>query len=143
MSATAPRLEIRVGQPEPEFIPSPGKFGLRSQPVVRQKVLQRIHVEIHQLGVRPSEMLLGTINDLRFRVLKPIPVHLEFRQDGVVASWQEVDEFGMGNSISIACDDLGHTIAELFHSLAADESHLGPDLEKVLAVLKEHIAHRP
>jgi len=131
-----------LDQPKPEVVPSPGKPAIRSQPVVLQKVLQRISVEFRKPEPRPTEILLGTINRCEFRVIKAIPVHLDARGDTVVASWQQVDEFGMGNSTSVACDDLGHTIAELYESLEADESQLGPDLAGVWRVLKEHIARR-
>ena len=144
MSATAPQLEIRLDQPEPERIPSPGELALRSQSVVLQKVLQKINVQIHKPDPhRSNGMLLGTINHCQFHVVKPIPVLLDFRENITVASWQQVDEFGTGKSTSLACEDLGHTIAELYESLEADESQLGPDLRRVWNTLKEHVARRP
>ncbi|HSY31870.1 MAG TPA: hypothetical protein VLA42_07765 [Verrucomicrobiae bacterium] len=76
-------------------------------------------------------------------MIKPIPVHLDVRGDTVIASWRKIDEFGTGTSSSLACDDLGHTIAELYLSLKADEPRLGPDLARVWGVLKEHVMHRP
>ncbi len=87
-------------------------------------------------------MLLGTINHCEFRVVKPIPVRLDKRGDTIIASWRQVDEFGTGKSSSLACDDLGHTLAELYASLEADEAHLGPDLARVWDVLKEHVVRR-
>lgn len=140
--AAMPQINLVLDQPKPEVVPSPGKLAIRSQPVVQQKVLQRISVEFRKPEPRPTEILLGTINRCEYRVIKAIPVRLDARKDAVVASWQQVQEFGTGKSTSLACDDLGHTIAELYESLEADESCLGPDLARVWGVLKEHVARR-
>ncbi len=137
-----PSQHIVLDQPQPELVPAPDKITIPSQPVVWQKVLQKIAVEIRKPEPRPTHILLGTINHCQFRVIKAIPVHLEAREDTVIASWKQVEEFGTGKSISLACDDLGHTIGELYESLEADEARLGPDLKKVWELLREHIARR-
>jgi hypothetical protein len=125
-------------QPKPKFVPPPKS----PQAVVLHKEIQRIKVQIRAGERRPKHILLGTINHCDFRVIKPIPLHLDVRGDTVIASWRQIDEFGTGTSTSRACDDLGHTIAELYLSLKADEPRLGPDLAKVWAVLKEHVMRR-
>jgi hypothetical protein len=91
---------------------------------------------------RPKRILLGTINDCHFRVIKAIPVHLEVRGGTVIASWRAIDEFGTGRSSSLACDDLGRTVSELYRTLKAEESRLGPDLARVWDILRRHIASR-
>jgi hypothetical protein len=128
-----------IEQPRPKFVPPPNK----TQAVALHEEIQRIRVYVRGREGRPKHLLLGTINHCDFRVVKPIPVHLEKRGDTVIALWRQVDEFGTGKSSSLACDDLGHTIAELYVALKADESHLGPDLAKVWGVLKEYIVRRP
>lgn len=140
MSAISQHLILN--QPQPEVVRPSDTPGMRSQPVVQQKGIQRITVEFRTPEPRPTDMLLGTINHCEFRVLKPIPVHLDVDGNNVIASWRQVDEFGTGGSISLACDDLGRTIAELYESLEADQSHLGPDLARVRDVLKGHVARR-
>jgi len=127
-------------QPRPKFVPPPNA----PQAVVLHRRIQRIKVHIRPTGERrPKHILLGTINHCDFRVIKPIPLHLDVRGNTVIASWRQIDEFGTGTSTSLACDDLGHTIAELYLSLKADEPRLGPDLQKVWGVLKEHVMRRP
>lgn len=126
-------------QPKPKFVPPPN----RPQAVALTQGIQRIKVHIRPQERRPKHLLLGTINHGDFRVVKPIPVDLDVRGKTVVASWRQVDEFGTGKSSSLACDDLGHTIAELYLSLKADEPRLGPDLARVWTLLKQHIVRRP
>jgi hypothetical protein len=141
MAAMQQYLEnLYLEQPKPKFIPSPNS----PQAVVfHEKNLQRIRVQLRAREGRPKHILLGTINHCDFRVVKPIPVHLDVRGNTVIASWRKIDEFGTGASSSLACDDLGHTIAELYLSLKADEPRLGPDLARVWGELKEHVMQRP
>ncbi len=44
--------------------------------------------------------------------------------------------------MSSACVELGRTLSELYRSLEADEGRLGPDLQRVWAVLKEYVVRR-
>jgi hypothetical protein len=138
--AAAPSYLVNqnLEQPKPKFVPPPNT----SQAVSLHEGIQRIRIRIGGREARPKHLLLGTINHCEFRVVKPIPVHLEVRGRDVIASWRQVDEFGTGKSSSLACDDLGHTIAELYVSLKADESRLGPDLARVWGILQEHIVRR-
>jgi hypothetical protein len=122
-------------QPGPKFVPPPNA----PQAVALQEAIQRVKVRIRPTERRRTHILLGTINHADFRVIKAIPVHLDMRGATVIASWRQVDEFGTGKSSSQACDDLGHTIAELYVSLKADASRLGPDLAKVWGILREHV----
>lgn len=126
-------------QPRPKFVPPPSK----TQAVALYQGVHRIRVIVNGRQRRPKHLLLGTINHCDFRVVKAIPVHLEVRGKTVIASWRQVDEFGTGKSTSLACDDLGHTVAELYVSLERDEPRLGPDLANVWGVLKQHIVRRP
>jgi hypothetical protein len=134
--------DLVLSQPGPEKVQPNGVPAMHSQPVLLQRTLQRMTVEFLKPESRPTNMLLGTINHCEYRVLRPIPVHLGAEGNGAIASWQEVDEFGTGRTISLACDDLGRTIAELYESLEADQANLGPDLARVWSVLKEYVARR-
>jgi len=141
MAAIEIEQYINFEQPEPTVVATKTPWA-----TVFDNSVQRTNVPVRTQAQRPKELLLGTINHCDFRVTKAIPVHLDVRGDTVIASWRQIDEFGTGKWTSLACDDLGHTIAELYVSLQADESHLGPDLAKVWAVLKEHVVqvvHRP
>lgn len=127
-------------QPRPKFVPRPNA---PEATALDDRSIRRVKIHIRKREGRPRHVLLGTINDCRFRVVKPIPVDLDTRGATVIASWKLVDEFGTGKYSSLAFDDLGHTIAELYKSLEADQRRLGPDLSKVWAVLQEHVVRRP
>lgn len=133
--------QIALDQPGPEIVPAPGEIMIRPQPVqpLRNTMVVRLAVKPES---RPTRLLLGTVNDRGFRVIKAVPVDLEFRGDMVVASWSQIEEFGTGKSTSLACEDLGRTIAELYGSLEADQSHLGLDLADVWRTLQEYVARR-
>jgi hypothetical protein len=137
-SATKPMFT----QPPPDVVPAPAgvkfvPFGLGEQ---KSDVYTLIY-EPHSTH-RPERILLGTLGDLGFRVIKPIVVNLEPRDTTVVASWLEIDEFGTGSSTSLAAEDLGRTVAELYRSLHNDQDKLGPDLRRVWVTLQEHILPR-
>jgi hypothetical protein len=140
MAAAAPYLVNQtLEQPEPKFVPARNT----SQAVALGEGVRRIRINLRGREGRPKHILLGTINRCEFRVVKPIPVRVEARGRTVIASWRQVDEFGTGKSTSLACDDLGHTIAELYVSLEREEARLGPDLAKVWGVLKQYVVKRP
>src|SRR5882762_3183899 len=120
MAAMPQLVNQNFEQAKPKFVPPPNS----PQAVVFHEEIKRVRVQIRPREHRARHLLLGTINHCDFRVIKPIPVHLDVRGNTVIASWRKIDEFGTGTSSSRACDDLGHTIAELYVSLKADEPRL-------------------
>ncbi len=82
---------------------------------------------------------LGTVFDGRFRVHKPIPLILDRSGEGVSAVWPEIDEFGHAESASAASVELARSVVELYSTLERERMNLGPDLERVWVVLKQHI----
>jgi hypothetical protein len=101
-----------------------------------------LFVKVMPAPLPDTPLLLGTVNDRRFRVLKPIPLEIERQESLVVASWPEIEEFGSGDSLSNAIDDFTKTLVELYQSLTADQSRLGPDLDRVFTVLREYLVYR-
>jgi hypothetical protein len=88
---------------------------------------------------RLDKINLGTLFDGRFRVQRPIPVTLDRSGEGVSAIWHEIDEFGHADSASVATVELARSLVELYSTLQREQMSLGPDLERVWAVLKQHI----
>jgi len=133
-----------VAQPPAQPVPEVGKYAVQilrfGVPVHSEPTV--INRGPHQAVPRPTQILLGTLSDRGFRVAKAIPVRLESHDACVVASWQDIDEFGTGRSTSSACEDLGHTVSELYSSLESDQERLGPDLQHVWAVLQEYLVRR-
>lgn len=137
-----------VTQPPPDVVQTPAAYGIQIVPFEMASPQLYFVPPVplapyeQQSKHRPAHLLLGTLSDLGFRVLKPIPVNLEARKDAIVASWQEIDEFGTGSSTSSSAEDLGHTVAELYRSLGSEQDKLGPDLQRVWAKLQEYIVPR-
>lgn len=50
----------------------------------------------------PTRVLLGTLSDFGFRLVRAVPIRVEQSGGSVVATWDEVDEFGTGTSTSAA-----------------------------------------
>jgi hypothetical protein len=127
-------------QPRPKFVPRPNA---PEATALDDRAIRRVKIHIRKREGRPRHILLGTVNDCHFRVIKPIPVNVDVRGNTVIASWRQTDEFGTGKSTSLALDDLGHTIAELYESLEKDETRLGPDLADVWKTLRQYVVRRP
>jgi len=134
-----------IAQPKLDTIQSPdAALGFR---IGRIKV--RAPLEVPGLQIthtqpvpRPARFLLGTLSDQGFRVIKPIPVEVEFREDTIITSWEAIEEFGTGASVFSSAQDLGRTIAELYRALQVDQQNLGPEMQRVWAVLQEHVVTR-
>lgn len=90
----------------------------------------------------PDALLLGCLRDPRLRIRKPIPTTFSKENDQVIAEAAELNEYGAGANRLEAIVNLQYAIAELYHSLKADQDRLGPGLELVWKTLQEHIQPR-
>jgi hypothetical protein len=88
-----------------------------------------------------TNLLLATLFDQRFRVVKAIPVEFEVGEDEVAAVWDEIDEFGMGESRTSSCVNLARSIAELYLTLRRESAFLGNDLARVWSILSDHLQY--
>jgi hypothetical protein len=96
-------------------------------------------IEIQGSAERLDKINLGTLFDGRFRVQRSIPVTLDRSGEGVSAIWHEIDEFGHADSASAATVELARSLVELYSTLKREQTNLGPDLERVWSVLRQHI----
>ena len=87
----------------------------------------------------PEKFMLGGLRDGRLRVSEPIAVAHIVEGDGYVVEAPELNEFGFGNNLSEAIQDLQAAIAELYLTLEAEQGRLGPDLESVWDVLSQKV----
>jgi len=120
----------------------PSALSVRVAPIEYGTAVQTSLEDIGLQPARPDRLLLGTLSDLGFRVIKPIEVQIEGHEGGVVASWPQIEEFGTGVSVSYAVEDLGRTVAELYRTLHLDQGRLGPDLQDVWEKLQEFVVPR-
>jgi hypothetical protein len=91
---------------------------------------------------RPAKVLFGGLQDPDVQVVRPIPLDVCVEESAVVVSWAEIDEFGTGENLSCALDDLSHTLRELYHHLHAADTTPGAYLLRVKQVLEEYIEPR-
>lgn len=86
----------------------------------------------------PSQVLFGVLRHPDLKLLEPIPVRTERSERGISVIWDEVQEFGFGDTFSDAMTDFADTIAELYLHLDKTEA-LSDDLTYVRDVLSDYI----
>lgn len=103
-------------------------------------------VEIHQEELPPSatpeRLLVGNLNHPRLRLRQPISVIMTRDDSSLIASIPEIEEFGYGFHLTAAVEDLRQTLVELFQTLQAEQSRLGPDMKQLWNKLQELIEER-
>jgi len=123
----------------PIIEPAAGLDLSRPYEISKDSSLSVQRIEVYGSTEKPSRLNLGTLFDSRFRVFAPIPVEFERTEQNVAAVWPEIDEFGYAESASAACVELGKSIAQLYLTLEAELSNLGPDLNRVWSILNQHV----
>ena len=98
--------------------------------------LQREIFEVKQLlqSIRtplrhPTDGTTIFIGDLRsneYRLNTPIPVTIEYDEDTVIASFYDVEEYGVGEDLEEALSDLCAGLVEYYESLEKNANCLGP-----------------
>jgi hypothetical protein len=102
-----------------------------------------VHIQLTKENLSfPRTIQLGSIPDVRLRVIRPIAVELSREGESVIASVPELEEFGQGSTSSDALNDLGFSLAELLLSLQENQSRLGPDLVRLLGKLQTYLVPR-
>jgi hypothetical protein len=91
---------------------------------------------------RPARVLFAGLRDPRLRMVKAVPLDVTVEESNVVVCWPDIDEFGTGDTLSLALDDFANGVRELYHRLIAPEVSLGPDLQRVRGVLEQYIQPR-
>jgi hypothetical protein len=89
----------------------------------------------------PKPIMLENLRDLRYEVIRPIPVVLEEDDGQYCATWYDADMFGYGDTEQEGLEDLCDGIAGLWEVLkreAAGQS-LGDDLAQQWAFLQRSI----
>ena len=88
----------------------------------------------------PKTFTLGSLRDGRLRVSDPIEVTQMVVEGGkYVIEATGLNEFGFGNNLSEAIQDLQAAIAELYLTLEAEQGRLGPDLVAVWGVISQKV----
>jgi hypothetical protein len=122
--------------------------GARVQPIheptrVRAVVEQVSKSASQSLDAIPQTFFFGGMHDDVLQLRRPIPLRSERNTGGISVVWEEVSEFGHGDTFSEAVEDFGRTIFELYRTLLRDEVALGEDLLSVRRKLEDYISVRP
>lgn len=88
---------------------------------------------------RPSRVLFAALRDPRLRMVCAIPLNVTVEESTVVVCWSEINEFGTGETLSVALDDFAGGLRELYHRLFTPAVTLGPDLLRVKQTLGRYI----
>lgn len=80
------------------------------------------------------------LSDAGFVKIQDIPAEINIFDCDVLVSWDEVGEFGQGSTLEDAMLEFSESIVELCSFLfAAEDSKLGPDLQKIKSTLRQYI----
>lgn len=136
-TAIAPRLpgDLTAGTTDVE----PAQWGQMLPP----EKLPEDFLPVSTVGRKavPQRILFGALQCPTLRLAKPIPLKTEKSKDTVSVVWEDISEFGYGDTLSEAIFDFAATVTELYATLSENES-LSDDLLKVKTKLFEYIEPR-
>lgn len=94
---------------------------------------------VEEARLMPERFALGSLRDGRLRVVESIEVVQMMEGDQYVVEATDLSEFGFGDNLSEAIADLQAAVAELYLTLEADRTRLGPDLAAVWGILSRKV----
>jgi len=90
----------------------------------------------------PKDVMVGTLPDDRLQLKKSLTVKIEKEGDKYIASCNDFYEFGYGDYLFNAVDDLRMAVVELYWRLNEEKNNLGKDLAKLWENLQQFIEKR-
>ena len=94
---------------------------------------------IHSIDTRYRIIPLNSLKHPKYHLRVPVHITLEFEEDKVVASFDDIEAFSYAETNSEAINQLCEEIIQLYEDLQEDEENLGPLPQKWLHYLKEII----
>ena len=85
---------------------------------------------------------LNSLKDPKYHLKAPIYITLEFEEDKVIASFEDIEAFSYADTTSEAIDLLSSEIIQIFEDLMEDKEDLGSLPKKWLQCLEEIIECR-
>ena len=74
----------------------------------------------------PKTIFVDSLRSELYRLSHAIPVTIEYEEDTVIASFYDLDLYGLGDEIPEAIDDLCAMLIEYYEMLLEDGRCLGP-----------------
>ncbi len=97
---------------------------------------------IHAVDTRYRIIPLNSLKHTKYHLKAPIHLTLEFDEDKVIASFDDIEAFAYADTVSEAIDLLCVEIAQIFEDLIEDKGNLGDLPRKWLEYLEEIIECR-
>ncbi len=97
---------------------------------------------IHAVDTRYRIIPLNSLKHPKYHLKAPIHVTLEFEEDKVIASFDDIEAFSYADNASEAIDLLCGEIIQVFEDVQADKENLGTLPRKWLEYLEEIIECR-
>jgi hypothetical protein len=97
---------------------------------------------IHAVDTRYRIIPLNSLKHPKYHLKVPIHVTLEFDEDKVIASFDDIEAFSYADTVSEAIDLLSDEIIQIFEDLLKDKENLGHLPRKWLQYLEEIIECR-
>jgi len=94
---------------------------------------------IHSIDTRYRIIPLNSLKHPKYHLRVPVHITLEFEEDKVVASFDDIEAFSYAETNSEAINQLCEEIVQLYEDLQEDEENIGPLPQKWLHYLKEII----
>jgi len=94
---------------------------------------------IHSIDTRYRIIPLNSLKHPKYHLRVPVHITLEFEEDNVIASFDDIEAFSYAETNSEAINRLCEEIVQLYEDLQEDEENLGPLPQKWLHYLKEII----
>ena len=70
-------------------------------------------------------VMIEDLKDDNLRLLKPIPVFIEYDRETVIANYYDTESFGYGDSEYEALNDLCRELVQTYNDLEEDKDNLG------------------
>ena len=97
---------------------------------------------IHAIHTRYRIIPLNSLKHPKYHLKFPIHVTLEFEEDKVIASFDDIEAFSYADTASEAINLLSDEIVQIFEDLMEDKENLGTLPQKWLQYLEEIIECR-
>lgn len=92
---------------------------------------------LHSMESRFRIIPLNSLKHPKYRLKAPVHINLEYVEDQVVASFDDIEAFAYAETESEAINQLSEEIVSIYEDLQKDEDNLGPLPNKWWQYLKE------
>ncbi len=97
---------------------------------------------IHVVDTRYRIIPLNSLKHPKYHLKAPVHISLEFEEDKVIASFDDIEAFSYADTASEAIDLLCEEIIQVYEDLLEEQESLGPLPRKWLQYLEEIIECR-